>query len=66
MNQLWGRLDLKPREARQLRTANVLLIYTIAFATLAVMSGLSMWVEYPDLVRGHFELQDPLYGFWLR
>ena len=31
----WGRTDLTPKEHRQVRTANVLLTYTIAFATLA-------------------------------
>ena len=33
--ELWGRHDLTPREQRQVRTSNVLLIYAIAFATLS-------------------------------
>ena len=53
---LWGRTDLTPREQRQIRTANVLLIYAIAFATLATFYGIHMWLEHPDLIQRHFEV----------
>ena len=46
---IWGRKDLTPREARQVRTANVLLICTLIYATMASMYGIAMWIEHPDL-----------------
>ena len=51
--ELWGRRDLTPREQRQIRTANVLLIYTIAFATLCLFHGIGMWIEHPDKFARH-------------
>ena len=49
----WGRTDLTPKEHRQVRTANVLLTYTIAFATLALFCGIGAWVEHPGLLPKH-------------
>ena len=46
----WGRTDLTPKEDRQVRTANVLLTYTIAFATLVFFCGIGAWVEHPGLL----------------
>ena len=47
--------ELSPKEARQVRTANVLLAYTIIFATMASFYGIAMWVEHPDtIVRHHW------------
>ena len=51
--QPWGRTDLTPKEHRQVRTANVLLTYTIAFATLALFCGIGAWVEHPGLLPKH-------------
>ena len=56
---LWGRLDLKPREHRQVRTANVLLMFTIAFATFSAFLGLHMWVEHPDIIARHARVGAP-------
>ena len=53
---LVGRTDLTPREQRQIRTANVLLIDGIAFATLATFYGIHMWLEHPDLIQRHFQV----------
>ena len=50
---LWGRTDLKPREHRQVRTANVLVMFTIAFATFSAFHGLHMWIEHPDCTSRH-------------
>ena len=51
--ELWGRKDLTGREARQVRTANVLLLYTLVYATMATMYGIAMWIEHPDLTDRH-------------
>ena len=51
--QLWGRSDLTMREHRQVRTANVLLIFAIAYATLATFYGIDMWIEHPDILPSH-------------
>ena len=48
-----GRTDLTPKEHRQVRTANVLLAYTIAFATLAFFRGIGAWVEHLGLLPKH-------------
>ena len=48
--ELWGRHDFTPREQRQVRTSNVLLIYAIAFATLSATYGIANWTEHPDLI----------------
>ena len=56
---LWGRTVLTAREARQLRTANVLLFYTIKYATMAAVLGLPMWIEHPDHTRMHIEKGTP-------
>jgi hypothetical protein len=48
--------DLTPREQRQIRTANVLLMYAIAFATRATFYGVHMWLEHPDLTQKHFQV----------
>ena len=52
----WGRTDLTPREQRQIRTANVLLVYAIAFTTPAIFYGVHMWLEHPDLTQRHFHV----------
>ena len=49
----WGRHDLTPKEKRQVRTANVLLVYAIAFATLSAVYGIANWTEQPDLLTRH-------------
>ena len=57
--QPWGRTDLTPKEHRQVRTANVLLTYTIAFATLSLMYGIGAWIEHPGLLPKHATLGAP-------
>ena len=57
--ELWGRHDLTPREQRQVRTSNVLLIYAIAFATLSAIYGIANWTEHPDLIARHVWLAAP-------
>ena len=57
--QPWGRSDLTPKEHRQVRTANILLTYTIAFATLALFCGIGAWVEHPGLQPKHQLLGAP-------
>ena len=51
--ELWRRHDLTPKEQRQVRTSNVLLIYAIAFATLSAIYGIANWTEHPDLMTKH-------------
>ena len=58
-SQLWGRADLTPKEHRQLRTANVLLMFTIGFATLAAFIGVGVWIEHPGLLPQHHTLGAP-------
>ena len=53
MDELWVCKDFTAREQRQVRTSNVLLICGIAFATLASMHGLDMWLGHPDFVERH-------------
>ena len=60
---LWGRHDLTPKEQRQLRTANVQLVYAIAFATLSAVYGISNETEHPDVLTGHAWLTAP--SIWL-
>ena len=60
---LWGRHDLTPKEQRQVRTSNVLLIYAIAFATLSAIYGIASWTEHPDLITRHEWLSAP--SIWL-
>ena len=43
--ELWGRHDLTPREQRQVRTSNVLLIYAIAFVILPAIYGIANWTS---------------------
>ena len=57
--QPWGRSDLTPKEHRHVRTANVLLTYTIAFASLAFFCGIGAWVEHPGLLSKHQLLGAP-------
>ena len=45
---IWGRHDLMPKEQRQLRTANMLLVYATAFAILSAVYGIAKWTEHPD------------------
>ena len=47
---------MTPREQRQIRTANVLLIYAIAFATFAAFYGIHMWLEHPDIIQRFFDV----------
>ena len=61
--ELWGRHDLTPKEQRQVRTSNVLLIYAIAFATLSAIYGIANWTEHPDLMTKHAWLADP--SIWI-
>ena len=58
-----GEKDLTPREHRQIRTANVLLIYAITLPILAAFYGIHMWLEHPDLVERHFAVGAP--SIWL-
>ena len=60
----WGRKDLTPREARQVRTANVLLLCTILFATLASFYGTALWIEHPDLGESTFPCTRHPFGSW--
>ena len=60
---LWGRHDLSPKEQRQVRTANVLLVYAIAFATLSAVYGIANWTEHPDLLTRYSWLTAP--SIWL-
>ena len=55
----WGRHDLTPKEQRQVRTANVLLVYAIAFASLSSVYGISNWAEHPDVITRHAWLSAP-------
>ena len=50
---LWGRHDLTPNEQRQVRPANVMLVYVIAFAALSAVCGIANWTEHPVLLIGH-------------
>ena len=61
--ELWGRHDLTPREQRQVRTSNVLLIYAIAFAILSAIYGIANWTEHPDLISRHACLSAP--SIWI-
>ena len=61
--ELWGRHDLTPREQRQVRTWNVLLIYAIAFATLSATYGIGNWTEHPDFITKHAWLAAP--SIWI-
>ena len=61
--ELWGRHDLTPKEQRQVRTSNVLLIYAIAFATLSAIYGIAKWTEHPDLITRHAWLSAP--SIWI-
>ena len=61
--ELWGRHDLTPREQRQVRTSNVLLIYAIAFATLSAIYGIANWTEHLDLSARHAWLAAP--SIWI-
>ena len=60
---MWGRHDLTPKEERQVRTSNVLLIYAIAFATLSAIYGIANWTEHPDLITRHAWLAAP--SIWI-
>ena len=60
---LWGRHDLTPKEQRQVRTSNTLLVYAIAFATLSSVYGIANWTEHPDLISRHAWLAAP--SIWI-
>ena len=62
-DSLWGRSDLTRKEHVQVRTANVLLIYAIAFATLATFYGIDMWMEHPDTQMAHHDVGAPSIWF---
>ena len=51
--------DFTPKEHRQVRTANVLLVYAIAFATLSAVYGIANWTEHLDLITRHAWLSAP-------
>ena len=61
--ELWGRHGLTPREQRQVRTSNVLLIYAIAFATPSAICGIANWTEHPNLISRHAWLSAP--SIWI-
>ena len=46
-----------------MRTANVLLVYAIVFATLSAVCGIANWTEHPDLITRHAWL--PAHSIWL-
>ena len=59
---LWGRHDLTPKEQRQVRTSNALLVYAIAFAIFSSVYGIANWTEHPDLISRHAWLAAPPFG----
>ena len=50
---LWGRHDLTPKEQRQIRFSNVLLVYAIAFALLSSVYSTANWTEHLDFISRH-------------
>ena len=44
---------MTPREQRQVRTSDVLLIYAIAFVILSAIYVIANWTEHPDLISRH-------------
>ena len=50
---VWGRHDLTPEEQRQVRTANVLFVYAIVFATLSAVFGIANLTEHPYFLTRH-------------
>ena len=46
-----------------MRTANVLLIYAIALATLATFYGVDMWMEHLDTQMAHHDVGAPSIWF---
>ena len=56
---LWGRHDLTPKEQRQVRTANMLLVYAISLATLSAIYFIANWTEHPSLLTRHSWLSAP-------
>ena len=61
--ELWGRHVSTPREQRQVRTSNVLLIYAIASATLSATYGIANSTEHPNLITRHAGLAAP--SIWI-
>ena len=61
--ELWGRHGLTPKEQRQVRTSNVLLIYAIAFANFSAIYGIANWTDHPDLISRHAWLSAP--SIWI-
>ena len=46
-----------------MRTANVLFVYAIVFATLSAVYGIANWTEHPDLITRHAWFADP--SIWI-